>query len=76
VEDENKRLSAEAGDLRVARQAIDDLKSQVVSLEKDATSLKAAEEIALAQLEKVVASNEGLHKEIDAERSSSQALSA
>jgi hypothetical protein len=66
VEDENKRLSAEARDLRVARQAIDDLKSQVVSLEKDA----------LAQLEKVVASNEGLHKEIDAERSSSQALSA
>jgi hypothetical protein len=48
----------------------------VVSLEKDATSLKAAEEIALAQLEKVVASNEGLRKEIDAERSSSQALSA
>jgi hypothetical protein len=38
----------------------------VVSLEKDA----------LAQLEKVVASNEGLRKEIDAERSSSQALSA
>jgi hypothetical protein len=47
VEDEKKPLAAEAGNLRVARQATDDLKAQVESLEKDIASSMATEEIAL-----------------------------
>ena len=46
------------------------------ALEKDIASSKAIEELVLAQLQKVVDANEGLWKEIDAEKSSSQALSA
>ena len=45
------------------------------ALEKDVAGLKAAEGTALARLQKIVHANEGLRKEIDAERSSSQALS-
>ena len=43
VEDEKKKLSVEAGDLRVARQAVDDLKAHVEALGKDVAGLKAAE---------------------------------
>ena len=46
------------------------------TLEKDVAGSKAAEELALARLQKVIDANEGLRKEIDAKKSSSQALSA
>ena len=59
----------ETGDLRVARQAVDDLKAQVEALEKDVAGLKAAEGTALARIQKIVDANEGLRKEIDAQRS-------
>jgi len=52
------------------------LKIQVGTLEKDVAGSKAAEELALARLQKVIDANEGLRKEIDAKKSSSQALSA
>ena len=39
------------------------------ALEKDVVGSKAAEGIALARLQKAVDANEGLRKEIDAERS-------
>lgn len=76
LEDEKKQFSADAEDLRIARLTVEDLKKQVGALEKDVSGSKAAEEVALARLEKVVASNESLRNEIAAERSSSQALSA
>ena len=63
-------------DLRVACQTIEDLKIQVGALEKDVAVSKAAKELALARLHKAVNANESLWKEIDAEKSSSQALSA
>ena len=65
----------EAGDLHVARQAVDDLNARVEALERDVAGSKAAEGTALARLQKAVDAKEGLRKEIDAERSSSQALS-
>ena len=46
------------------------------ALEKDVVGSKAAEGIALARLQKAVDANEGLRKEIDADRSLSQALIA
>jgi hypothetical protein len=46
----------------------------VETLETEVHSSKATEELSLSWLEKVVASNEGLRKEIEAEQSSSQAL--
>ena len=50
VEDE-KKLSVEAGDLCVARQAVDDLKALVEALEKDVAGSKVAEETALTRLQ-------------------------
>lgn len=76
AEDEKQQLATEANDLRVGRRAAEDLKAQVESLEKEVHSSKAAEELALSRLEKAVASNESLRKEIEVERSSSQALGA
>ena len=67
VEDEKKKLSVEVGDLRVARQAINDLKAQVEALEKYVVGSKAADEIALARLQKAIDANKGHRKEIDAE---------
>lgn len=55
---------------------VEDLKTWVESLEKEVHSLKSMEELTLSWLDKVVASNEVLHKEIEVERSSSQALGA
>ena len=46
------------------------------ALEKDVAGLKAIEELAVARLQKAIDANEGLRKEIDAKKSSSQALSA
>ena len=63
-------------DLRVARQTVEDLKIQVGALEKDVASSKVAEEMALAQLQKAINMNEGLQKEVDAEKSLCQAQSA
>ncbi|CAD6253235.1 unnamed protein product [Miscanthus lutarioriparius] len=76
VEDEKKQLAVEASDLRIALWKAEDVKTRVESLEKEVHSLKATKELSLSWLEKAVASNEGLRKEIEAERSSSQALGA
>lgn len=46
------------------------------TLGRDVVGSKAIGEVALARLQKAVDANEGLRKEIDAERSSNQALSA
>jgi hypothetical protein len=76
VEDEKKQFAQEAADLRVAQQAVEDLKKQVTALEKDVSGSKAAEELLLGRLEKGNDENERLHKQVEAERSASRALSA
>ena len=74
--EEKKQLAIEVANLRTALLTIEDLKIQVGPLEKDVAGLKAAEEMALARLQKAIDVNDGLRKEVDAEKSSSQALSA
>jgi len=76
VEEEKKQLAIEVVGLRVAHQTVEDLKIQVGALEKDVASSKVAEEMALAQLQKAINMNEGLQKEVDAEKSLCQAQSA